>query len=278
MNLYLSGWGGEDKWLYEYGIKRVLISYADIEKGNKRTKIKTLKQIINNYESVFLDSGAFSMKNKEPQNINEYCEFIKNTGIEIYSVLDVIGSAQKTYENQVYMEKNGLFPIPCYHLGTDIEYLYKYLDKKYNYISIGGMVHNANLDAGLRYIWAIIYKERPNIKVHGFGLTSIQRMGCYPWFSIDSSTYLAGVRYGKLELFNGKDIYRTNSNIYKKQLKAKLYKDEKFQLLTEKQKNAKLHRMIKAISAQDFQKAVNKISKEHEKKSFDFLCGQINLF
>ncbi|MFA5652425.1 MAG: hypothetical protein WC933_03605 [Candidatus Paceibacterota bacterium] len=155
--------------------------------------------------NLFLDSGAFSAKTQGVTiDIQEYISFIKEheSVIEIYANLDVIGDPVATWKNQRIMENAGLHPIPCYHHGEDIKWLEKYLEK-YEYIALGGMVKagNKNLIQWLDRIFPqYICDEKgfPKVKIHGFGLTSLPLMLRYPWYSVDSTSWVITGRLGSI--------------------------------------------------------------------------------
>lgn len=176
-----------------------LESYHYINKQSYVDKIRA------NGDKVFLDSGAFSAftLNKEV-NLYKYVDYIKTNAdiIENASVLDGIGDPQKTYENQMLMESLGVKPLPCFHYGEDERYLEWYMSK-YDYITIGGMVpiSNNQLFHWLDRIWEKYLCDsagRPKLKVHGFGLTSIPLMERYPWYSVDSSSWVQIGAYGNV--------------------------------------------------------------------------------
>lgn len=152
---------------------------------------------------IFLDSGAYSAMTKKVEiDINEYIEFIKKYEqyIDTYSVLDVIGSPKGTWKNQKIMEKAGLKPLPCFHYGEDTKYLKKYIEN-YDYISLGGMVpiSTPDLKIWLDDIFSnYICDEKglPRVKVHGFGMTVVSLMLRYPWYSVDSTSWLMTGRFG----------------------------------------------------------------------------------
>lgn len=165
---------------------------------------------------MFLDSGAFSAFTKGVEiDLPAYCDFIKaNTdiienvdGALLASVLDGIGDPQKTYENQQRMERLGVRPLPCFHYGEDPRYLDYYI-ANYDYITIGGMVPIAKpqLFIWLDRIWEKHLCDsagRPKVRVHGFGLTRIDMMRRYPWFSVDSSSWVQIARVGGMQLLDG---------------------------------------------------------------------------
>ncbi len=153
---------------------------------------------------IFLDSGAFSAFSQGVNiDIQEYIKFIKKyeQHLEVYAVLDVIGDPVGTYRNQMIMEKAGLNPLPCFHYGEDPTWLKRYLARGYEYIALGGMVPIPNADL---YPWLDTMFSKyltdsngmPIIKVHGFGMTSFDLMLRYPWYSVDSTSWIITGRTG----------------------------------------------------------------------------------
>jgi len=152
---------------------------------------------------VFLDSGAFSAFTKGVEvDIRGYCDYIKRNldiienvdGALCASVLDGIGDPLKTWQNQMAMEQMGVRPLPCFHYGEDERYLEWYI-KNYDYITLGGMVpiSTPQLFHWLDRIWDKYLTDgsgRPRLKVHGFGLTTQTLMERYPWYSVDSSSWV----------------------------------------------------------------------------------------
>ena len=155
--------------------------------------------------NLFLDSGAFSAFTQGVDiDIDEYIAFIKEHEkyLEVYANLDVIGSARKTYQNQRYMEKAGLSPLPCYHYGEPVRYLERYVNN-YDHIALGGMVpiSTVYLQKWLDEVWSKYIcdsKGMPKVKVHGFGLTSHKLMWRYPWYSVDSTSWVVTGRLGSV--------------------------------------------------------------------------------
>src|SRR5690606_16328259 len=157
-------------------------------------------------------------------NLVEYCEWIKRNediirrddGILMASVLDSIGSDLGTWQNQQAMEANGVVPLPCFHYGEDERYLEWYLDR-YEYITLGGMVpiSTPQLFHWLDRIWDKYLTDgsgRPRIKVHGFGLTSVPLMERYPWYSVDSSSWVQLAAFGNVFIpGHGQTCFSTRS-------------------------------------------------------------------
>lgn len=176
----------------------ILESYHYIGKGRSMSA-----KIRNTHRQVFLDSGAFSAFTKGVTvSIDDYVAFIKDNEDIIVrdgnalcaSVLDAIGDCNATYANQIAMQQRGVTPLPCFHYGEPEEALEYYLTH-YEYITLGGMVpiSSPQLKLWLDRIWDKIITDKdgkPRCKVHGFGLTTLSLMERYPWYSVDSSSWV----------------------------------------------------------------------------------------
>ena len=157
-----------------------------------------------NKVDLFLDSGAYSAWSQGLEiDIQEYIDFIKEHQdvIEVYANLDVIGNAETTWKNQMIMEKAGLKPIPVFHYKDDRKWLKRYLKRGYDYIALGGLVTSDRAsifnfldDMFLNYLCDS--SGIPIAKVHGFGLTSLRLMLRYPWYSVDSTSWVMTGRTG----------------------------------------------------------------------------------
>lgn len=186
-------------------VKYILESYHYINRQSYVDKIRR------NNETVFLDSGAFSAFTKGVTvDIKAYCRYIHENadiikcidGNVCASVLDAIGDAQGTYENQMAMQRLGIRPLPCFHYNEDTRYLDWYV-KKYDHITLGGMVpiSTPQLLLWLDRIWEKHLTDgagRPLIKVHAFGVTTPVLMKRYPWYSVDSSSWVQMAATGNI--------------------------------------------------------------------------------
>ena len=183
---------------------RILMSYHYIQHINLADILA--EHFAKPYPEVFLDSGAFSAFSQGTDiDIKSYCAYIHQFKhlLSVYANLDVIGNAQGTYNNQQIMEREGLQPLPVFHVGEDWRYLDEYANS-YSYIALGGMVpylkdHKYNLMPWLVKCFRIA-KDRS--VYHGFGCTSWKLVSSLPWHSVDSSTWSRGIRYGEISIFD----------------------------------------------------------------------------
>jgi len=171
-----------------------LMSYFHLSKIHKKNP--TIKKDFGIKKALFIDSGAFSAFSLgKPTDIDKYIKFCKTTDADHYAVLDVIGSAEGTLKNQQYMESKGVKPVPCFHYGEDWKYLDHYC-KHYDYVAIGGMVPISTPKL-IRWL-DVLFSKYPNHNFHGFGLTTNKLVMKYPWFSVDSSSWIMGAKSGQL--------------------------------------------------------------------------------
>jgi hypothetical protein len=118
-----------------------------------------------------------------------------------YVNLDVIYNPERTWENQKYMESNGLRPMPVFHFGEDHCWLRKYMDE-YDYIGIGGLGQGATKESFITtsgdVTFRYILESKQSIKTHGFAVTSLDLLQRYPYYSADSTTWVKMAGYGKI--------------------------------------------------------------------------------
>lgn len=184
----LTDWG---KAARRYVGNNILESYHYVKSDNMVRKIRR------DGHTIFLDSGAYTAMTKGTViTLDEYCSYVKKHTdfIEVPAVLDAIGSAEETFKNQQEMERRGIRALPCFHYGEPEHYLEHYV-ANYDYISLGGMVpiETKQLLLWLDRIWKdyLIDKDgKAKIKVHGFGLTTEILMRRYPWYSVDSTSWV----------------------------------------------------------------------------------------
>lgn len=156
---------------------------------------------------MFGDSGAFSAANAGAQvDVGAYAEWlgVNAKHLRVYANLDVIGSVEGTARNQRELERRGFSPLPVFHLGSPLPELERLIDAGYPYIALGGMV-GKNKDLLMRYAiqcFKLARAKGKGTQFHGFGLTSIRSIVNLPWYSVDSTTWLRGTKFGELDLFD----------------------------------------------------------------------------
>ncbi len=233
-------------------------------------------QLLNDTQlDAFIDSGAFSAFNSGAEiKLDDYCEYLKKISPTIYAGLDDLASPDKSVTNIEYMEReHGLNPIPTFHMNESLDYLIPMVEK-YDYIALGGMVYSDNLSNWLIGVWQEIYRRKPGIKVHGFGLTNQKYIEQYPWYSLDSTSFDRADRYGLVTYYNAhkNELYTEHVSLFN----ANYIKNGGSPDI---ETNAKLRRresLKQSISA--FVDYINCVTEMHKTKSFDYLLHQLKLF
>ena len=154
---------------------------------------------------VFADSGAFSaMSVGADVQLDEYVGWLRRWEhlIDTYVSLDVIRDPDATAANQARMEDEGLRPVPVFHTGSPWSELER-LCEAYPYVALGGMVGAGSATVVLRWcVQAFRIARQTGTVFHGFGQTTLKVLRDLPWYSVDSSAWGAGHRYGTLSLWD----------------------------------------------------------------------------
>lgn len=150
-----------------------------------------------------LDSGAFSAwRSGNPINLQNYIEFIKENldWVSSYVALDVIipndteRSAKESFENLKIMRKAGLNPMPVFHVGESIDWLYRMLDLGCDYIglSASSIVAKGSVDDWYALVWSHLVNSEglPVVKTHAFGEGKVSSLTTFPFYSCDSTSWI----------------------------------------------------------------------------------------
>lgn len=157
--------------------------------------------------------GDFSYYDLKPGSpfrayCDDYAKFIKvmeKKGTEMFFAnVDAISNPSLTWEIQQYFEKeHGVKPVPIIHYGCPMKWVDKYLD--YDLLGVGGLGQGVSRHE--YFGWADIFfshisprsnDRMPLIKTHGFAMTSWELICRYPWWSVDSATWVKLSAYGWL--------------------------------------------------------------------------------
>lgn len=167
---------------------------------------------------VMWSQGDFSYYSlKEGSDFRAYCdgyaEFIKKMHKRaggdklIFANVDVISNPDLTWDVQRYFEEeHGVYPVPIVHFGAEEKHVDRYLEAgRYDLLGVGGLGQGVSKHEyfgwGNRFFAHICPKWndfRPVIKTHGFAMTSWKLICCWPWWSVDSATWVKLSAYGWL--------------------------------------------------------------------------------
>ena len=167
---------------------------------------------------LFLDSGAYAAwSRKVDLPLKEYIRYLKRNGDAMFAYVNmdtipgVFGklrqpgdfdkSATQSYETLQRMLDAGLRPIPVIHQGEQLSWLERHIEEGHDYIGVSATKdpfadHQTWLDQAFSLICD--KKGRPRVKVHGFGITTPKLLMTYPFYSVDSTSWLLSPAYGHL--------------------------------------------------------------------------------
>lgn len=219
MRIYLAGGESMINILRDNGAEHVLVSYYYLrEKGTR-----TLEKIFNSFPDVFLDSGAFTLNDQivksgmsweEAQRdprlkayIEDYARFLDKYGhrFTICAEIDVGSWEQKTRQRE-FLEQYCDRILPVIHPTDPVEYQH-YLMKNYDYVALGGVGNARSLAEIKAYVQRKMQiAQRYGARFHGFAVTVIEMMRLMPFYSCDSTSWLAGGKYGMTFWFDGRRL------------------------------------------------------------------------
>ena len=174
---------------------------------------------ISNYNSFLLDSGAFTFMSNAKEKINwdeyieRYAEFINKHDIKHFFELDIdvlVGTNEVERLRAKLERLTDKKSIPVWHKFRGKDYWLKMV-KDYDYVAIGGIVTREIKPSEYKYfIWLLNEAKKKNCKVHGLGFTNLKGLNKYPFYSVDSTSWLSGNRFGAVYYFDGKTMQKQN--------------------------------------------------------------------
>lgn len=153
----------------------------------------------------FLDSGAYTAWTKgEVVTIRDYARFIAKLPFvpDRTMTLDVIGDADGTRRNFEIMLRMGLPVTPIVTRGDDpavLEFYYQHSDL----VGLGGVARIDHASAAWCQAMMAHVGER---KAHILGMTRFDWVKLLRPWSVDSSTWLSGARFGECHVYLGGGI------------------------------------------------------------------------
>ena len=103
---------------------------------------------------------------------------------------------------QTWLEAQGIFPLPVVHGGDGpLDWLRQYLDEGYRFIGISRPLRRGSLSEALSSfdrIFNLVDRYREDVYLHGFAVTDVELMFRFPWFSVDSASWLRTTAYGSI--------------------------------------------------------------------------------
>jgi hypothetical protein len=225
INIFFAGAGFEYALAYDVGVRKRLLSWH----ANSEDEIGEYVAAQQDGREAFgiVDSGAFTVWNKGGEiDVDEYGKKLVEllACFDVAANLDVIpgkqgmaarditqamtdDAASRGWENyktlQVAMTFAGINPfriMPIYHQGESLDWLKKMVQQGCTYI---GISPSNDYPTSQRQHWLDdvfdYLATLPTLpKTHGYAVTSPVLMEQYPWFSVDSASWVLQAGYGAI--------------------------------------------------------------------------------
>lgn len=206
--------------LYDLGIRNFLMSYEYL-KGKGLSQLKKYPDM-----HLFIDSGAYTYQNDPKyeeyteeqwvKQIEEYLSWAKKHKDQIFAIADLdlqylsnVGY-EKVYEwRKTYFEPFMLetgIPVCFIYHEDGLDY-WEYMCKRYPYVGLSLAIDK--VDGGstqLKEMFRIA--EKHNTLTQGMASTNTKLLVQYPFYTVDSTTWLAGLKYGEISVWTGTKMTR----------------------------------------------------------------------
>lgn len=205
--------------LINFGIREVLVSYFYIRKDPKRFK-ELIDKCVSEGGLFMTDSGAFSFNSAKKhlsdypmsfweEYLEEYTAFIRDNSDKIFvaanlDIESIVGTPKVDEWNDKYfkpLEKLTQIVYVAHRDTFDYSGLkrFRYYCSKHEYVGL-------SFQAKERFRTYYSIAQMFGVRIHGFGWTSIPMLKQCPFFSVDSTTWMGGVRYGETYKDDGKNF------------------------------------------------------------------------
>lgn len=206
--------------LYDLGIRNFLMSYEYL-KGKGHGQLKKYPDM-----HLFIDSGAYTYQNDPKyesytveqweEQIVTYLEWAKKHKDQIFAIadldlqyLDNVGY-EKVYEwrrkyFEPFMLETGIPVCFIYH-EDGLDY-WEYMCQRYPYVGLSLALDKAeNGEEQLKDMFRVA--EKYNTLCQGMASTNTQLLTKYPFYTVDSTTWNVGLKYGEISVWNGTKMSR----------------------------------------------------------------------
>lgn len=168
--------------------------------------------------NLMVDSGAFSAwQSGTKVDLKAYMAWLKQHKSRLFSyvALDVLPEeklgaaatpddcAKASDINLQRMLDAGLRPIPVFHQHEPFKWLVKMVEDGHDYIGLGGSAYVSlkKREAWFNEVFTLLCDKqgRPCVKTHGFGVGAPELVWNYPFYTVDSTTWvIGGAAYGRI--------------------------------------------------------------------------------
>lgn len=161
---------------------------------------------------LLIDSGAFTAwKGGKTVELDDYCRFIEGLPITPwrYFTLDVVGDPDGTQRNYEAMLRRGFTPVPIHTRGDSLAALDRYYETS-DVVALGGLVGGG--DRAKAHVKAVT-QHAGSRHLHLLGVTSLNWLKYLRPYSVDSSSWENGGRWGLIRLYAGQGRFDSYAKV-----------------------------------------------------------------
>lgn len=192
-----------------------LVSFYDVERRYAKFILENNKR----YPGFIMDSGAFSLLGSQKHKtkgvnwdeyVERYADVVNKYEIDNFIELDldaIIGIKEVERLRAKLERLTGRQCMPVWHKSRGWDYWLRMV-QEYKYVCIGGIAAWDITPAEIGIFRPLLAEAKKNdCKVHGLGFTNTTKLAQFPFYSVDSSSWNSGARWGRLPKFvDGKII------------------------------------------------------------------------
>lgn len=202
---------------YNMGVRNFLMSYEYL----KTKGINQLKKYPDMH--LFIDSGAYTYQSDPKyleytpeqweEQIHEYLRWAEKHKSSIFGMAEldlqnlvgteVVNEWRRKYF-EPFMLRTGV-PV-CFIYHHEGEEVWERMCQRYPYVGFSTVADDGTTYdlAGFQRMLSIA--EKYNSLVHGFGMTRTSLLPQLPFYTVDSTSWKSGFRYGQIAIWNGKKV------------------------------------------------------------------------
>jgi len=222
--------------LYDLGVRNFLMSYHYLSKKTNFDK----QSYIDKDVKFFIDSGVYTfINNKEYSDwsiekwesyIKQYLKWVKKNKEIVFAIADLdihslVGTREVKRLRREYfepfMQETGIPVCYVWHEPEGIDGFEK-MCERYNYCGISWASEDRDGSEGSIQQMFNIARENDTV-IHGYGMTQTSMLSKYPFYTVDSTTWMIGLQYGEISYWTGNKMKRLKKDKWN-EYKGKLEK------------------------------------------------------
>ncbi len=190
-------------------------SFANLYPGSKMfaSGVVADHKVATKYKvRAFLDSGAFSFQQNPSlvtkDHLETYCRdyatYMAEHTWDFAVTLDYRKECKLVYAvTKELRDKHGAKVVPVYHGDDSLDWVRKYADEGHKLIGLGRTARLGSDALHQSYAKAFNLGEKLGLVFHGFMVTG-RNMFEFPWYSVDSATWVKAAGHGFITLVDAK--------------------------------------------------------------------------